>query len=54
MLSVIVKFEGTEPLYANKFTWWQPASVSCYQGNLNSSSTIAQLNALERFLEIKS
>ena len=31
MLAVIVKFEGTKPLYPNKFTWWQPTPVFCYQ-----------------------
>ena len=53
MLSVIVKFEGTQPLYAKNFTWWQPPPVFFYQVNLLFSSTIAQVNALKRFLEIK-
>ena len=33
MLSVIVKLEGEQPLYANKFTRWQRTPVFCYQGN---------------------
>ena len=33
MLSLIVKFEGIQPLYTNKFTWWKPAPVFCYQVN---------------------
>ena len=53
MLLVIVKFEGTQPLYANNFTWWQPPPVFFYHVNLLFSSTIAHVNALERFLEIK-
>ena len=47
------KLEGTLPLYANNFTWWQPTPVFCYQLILLSSSTIAQVNASESFLEIK-
>ena len=33
MLSVIVNFEGTQPFYANNFTWWQPTPVFFYQVN---------------------
>ena len=56
MLSVIVNFEGTQPLYANNFTWWQPTPVFCYQINFTSffNNCPVYLNAsLERFLEIK-
>ena len=52
MLSVIVKFEGTQPFDANNFTWWLPTPVFS-KLILLSSSTIAQVNALKRFLEMK-
>ena len=52
MMSVIVKFEGKQPLCANKFIDGNQLLFSVTMLIL-LSSTIAEVNASERFLEIK-